>query len=110
MIRIYEPRNEPEVATLRSILTAYEIRHFVHNDHFGSLDIGPLIPLVNSKAIYVDAERAEEAAELITDYLDSTGGFQYHVTRADKIRLVMELVLCGWIVLGSLRNKGSTEP
>src|SRR5262245_37060292 len=109
MIRIYEPRCEPELAMLRSILAAYEIPHFVHNDHFGSLRLGPVIPLVNAKAIYVEDERADEARALVADYLDLTGGFQYRVTLADKVRLVIEMLLFNWIVLGSLRRKGSGE-
>ena len=110
MIRIYEPRNEPEVAILRSILTAYQIPHFVHNDHFGSLQVGPVIPLVNGKAIYVARDRVEEASALVADYVASTGGMEYHPTIADKFRLVIEMVLFDWIVLGSLRrNHGESD-
>ncbi len=105
MIRIHEPRNDPEVSMLRSILTAYEIPHFIQNDHFGSLLVGPLIPLVNAKAICVGSDRAEEACALVRDYLEVTGGFEYHPTVADKVRVIVELLLFNWIVLGSLRRK-----
>ena len=94
---------------LQSVLMAYGIPHFVHNDHFGSLLVGPVIPLVNAKAIYVDLDGAEEASAVVADYLASTGGFDYHPTIADKIRVVIEWWFMHWIVIGSLGRKYTVD-
>jgi hypothetical protein len=59
-----------------------------HNDHFGSLRVGPPIPLVNAKAIY----------------LETSGSFRYRATVLDKVRIVLETVFFHWFVPGSLRR------
>ena len=71
MIPIYSPRDEMELINLRSILLAAEIPFFVHNDHFGSMQIGLRIDLFNAKAIYVPQATAESARELIDDYVEN---------------------------------------
>jgi hypothetical protein len=45
MKKVYSPQNEVDLSLIRSFLDGAGIRYFVHNDHFGSLRIGPVIEL-----------------------------------------------------------------
>ena len=54
MIKLYSPQTEVDLALIRSILESEGIYFFVHNDHFGSLRIGPSIPLYNEKTFMVN--------------------------------------------------------
>jgi hypothetical protein len=51
MINLYSPNNEMELAMIKSILDAEDINYFVRNDNFGSMEVGPQIPLLNKKMI-----------------------------------------------------------
>ena len=57
---------------IRSILDAESINYFVKNDIFGSMEIGPQIPLFNKKIILVQDDQHERASDLINDYLKGT--------------------------------------
>ena len=54
MIKVYTPQNEVDLLIIRSFLEGEGIKYFVHNDHFGSLRIGPVIELYNAKTLMVD--------------------------------------------------------
>ncbi len=49
MIKLYSPLSEVDLALIRGILEGDNISFYVHNDHFGSLRIGPAIKLYNAK-------------------------------------------------------------
>jgi hypothetical protein len=40
MIKLYSPKNDSELAIIRSILDREGIKYFVHNDPFGTLKGG----------------------------------------------------------------------
>lgn len=71
MIKLYKPENEVELSIIKSILESENITYFVHNDHFGSLMIGPQIDLYNARMIMVNEEYYERAKELIADFLNN---------------------------------------
>ena len=105
---LYSPRNEVELAMIRSILDGENIPYLVHNDHFGSLKIGPVIDLYNAKTIMVEERHRERARELISDFLRSVSPESEQpdprYSLFDKIRMVIEMLLFGWIVPGKKRN------
>ena len=110
MIKIATPMNEAELLTLRSLLEAEGIQYFVHNDNFGSMLVGPLISLYNSKAIMVPDQFAGRAREIVaelrrheTDTVESTTGF------LDRVRMVFEAAVFAWFVPGH-RWKRSKPP
>lgn len=45
MKKLYSPNNDSELALIKSILDGEGIPYFVHNDHFGTLKVGPKIEL-----------------------------------------------------------------
>ncbi|MFH0764511.1 MAG: DUF2007 domain-containing protein, partial [Candidatus Omnitrophota bacterium] len=95
MIRVYSPRDEVELALIRSLLKSEGIQYFVHNDNFGSLNIGPKIELYNTKAVMVDEKDAERARELISDYLRTTkegAAPEQKYSLGDRIRMTLEFI------------------
>lgn len=53
MKKFYTPDSEAELAVIKSVLDAEKINYFVHNDNFGSLEVGLRIDLYNVKTIWV---------------------------------------------------------
>lgn len=69
MEKIYSPKDEAELAVLRSLLDSRGIPHFVHNDAFGTILPGPHIDNYNVKSIMVPEAAAADARASIADYL-----------------------------------------
>ena len=109
MIKLYSPKNEAELAVIKSLLEGEGITFFVHNDNFGSLYIGLKMDLLNKKTIVVDETFEESAKELISDYLINTDsdlnpsspGYSIF----DKIRMIVEGLLFTWIIPGEKWRK-----
>jgi hypothetical protein len=110
MIELYSPRNEVELALIRSILDSERINHFVRNDNFGSMEVGPRIELFNKKMILIQDEQYERAKELLADYLsrteDKTEVSEVRYSLLDKIRMAIEVLLFGWLMPGRKKRKG----
>lgn len=98
-----------ELSFIKSIFDGENISYFVHNDHFGSLQIGPQIDLFNAKMIMVDEAHYDRAQELITDFLNNMGEDTEPSTTSyslvDKIRMVLEAVVFGWFVPGKKKKQ-----
>lgn len=117
MIKLYSPRNEIELAFIKSIFEAEGIPYFVHNDHYGSLEIGPSINLFNAKTIFITPESKERATELIADYLknveestaETDGIRKSSYSICDKIRIVIEALIFGWFMPGKRWQKKSRQ-
>ena len=41
MKKIYSPQNEVELAVIKSLLNGENIPYYVHNERFGSMEVGP---------------------------------------------------------------------
>ena len=110
MIELYSPRNEVELALIRSILDPERINYFVRNDNFGSMEVGPRIELFNKKMILIQDEQYERAKELLADYLsrteDKTEVSEVRYSLLDKIRMAIEVLLFGWLMPGRKKQKG----
>jgi len=112
MIELYSPRNEPELAIIKSILDGEDIDYFVRNDHFGSMEVGPRIELFNAKAILVKEEHYDRARELLSDFLNITeeeAGPAQKYSLFDKVRMVFEMLLFGWIMPGRRSRRKAEE-
>jgi len=113
MINLHSPKDELELSFIKSILDGEGIPYFVFNDHFGSLEIGPSISMVNEKIIMVHEENLESARELISEFFKNAGpealGASSEYSLIDKIRLVLECLLFGWIMPGRKWRKEKTE-
>ena len=110
MIELYSPGSEAELALIKSIFDAERIHYYIRNDHFGSLEVGPLpIRLFNEKMIFVQDDQFGSAKELLWDFLEKTkskvGKFKDEYSFLDKVRMFLEFVLFGWIMRGSKRRK-----
>ena len=109
MKKLYSPNNDSELAVIRSILDGDEIRYFVHNDHFGTLKVGPRIELLNAKTIMVFEEQFDRAKELIDDFLgnikDTHVSLKSKYTISDKIRMIIEAIAFTWFIPGNRWKK-----
>ncbi len=112
MIKLYSPRDLAELTLIESILGGENIPYFVHNDHFGSLEVGPQVDIFNKKTIMVGEEYEERARELLQDFLasieeetESTASYSIF----DKIRMAFEALFFGWFVPGRHRRKAKDE-
>ena len=109
MIELYSPRNEAELAIIKSLLNGEGIDFFVRNDHFGSLKVGPHIELLNAKMIFVHSEQYDHARELISDFLETTNQekveLQYRYSIFDKVRMLIETILFMWIMPGRAKKR-----
>ena len=69
--------------------------------------------MVNEKTIMVHEENLESARELIAEFLKNaepeTQGASSEYSLVDKIRLVLECLLFGWIMPGRKWPKKKTE-
>lgn len=103
MKKLYKPENEMELSLLKSIFESEGIQYFVHNDHFGSLQIGPQIDLFNARMIMVPENQYAKAEELLSAYIrntqeDKPENFKSQYSLAEKIRIIIEAILFGWFV------------
>lgn len=105
MIKLYSPENEIELLILKSIFDSEKIHYYVLNDYFGSMKVGPKIELYNDKIIYVSDNDFKFAQELLADYLKNLKTddvpFKSQYSIPDKIRFVLEVLLCGWFMPGN---------
>ena len=112
MIKLYSPRDLAELTLIESILEGENIPYFIHNDHFGSLEIGLQIDMLNMKTIMVEEAYEERARELLQDFLastkeDTTTIPSYSIF--DKIRMAFEALFFGWFIPGRHWKKTKGE-
>ncbi len=106
MINIYSPKDEVELLFIKSLLDGEQIPYYVHNEHYGALNIGPQIELLNTRTIQVSEEFADRARELIKDFLNVEASERPRkVTALDKFRMIFEGFMFAWFVPGRRRKK-----
>jgi len=101
MIKIYSPTDELELAMIRGVLDTEGIHYFVHNDHFGSMRVGPQIELLNKKTIMISPEDAELAKTIISDFLNRElpeETIEEKYTASQKLRMILETLVFGWFI------------
>jgi uncharacterized protein YlzI (FlbEa/FlbD family) len=109
MKKLYSPNNDSELALIKSILDGEGIQYFVHNDHFGTLKVGPRIELLNAKTIMVAEKHYEVSKGIIDDFLkniqEASENTKPKYSIRDKIRMVIEAILFTWFIPGNRWNK-----
>jgi len=70
MRKLYIPKDESELAIIKSILDSAELPYYVRNEFFGSLYIGVAMGSFNSKPIFVDEDYYEDAKELLSEIVN----------------------------------------
>lgn len=108
MIKIHSPNDELELAMIRGVFESEGIHFFIHNDHFGSMRVGPQIDLLNKKTIMVAPEDADRAREIIANLLESPVPEEEEQTEYSfdqKLRMIFEAVFFGWFIPGKKRRK-----
>jgi hypothetical protein len=109
MINIYSPNDEVELSMIRGLLESEGVNFYVHNDHYGSMEIGPRIDLINKKTVLVAPEDADRARQIIKYFLESSTpeetGEVPQYTFAQKFRMVRGAVLFCWFIPGRKRRK-----
>jgi len=68
MRKVFAAENEVDLAIVRGLLEEADIRYFVRNDHFGSLHVGPMVPLLNEKTVMVAPKDEGRARALIAAF------------------------------------------
>lgn len=109
MKKLYVPESEAELAVIRSLLDAERIDYFVHNDHFGSLEIGPRIDLYNVKTIMVAHDQYAWAVKVLGSFVETSRSpgrvYQPSFSTLDKIRMILEGFFFAWIMPGRRMRK-----
>ena len=110
MIKIYSPTDELELSMIRGVLDTEGIHYFVHNDNFGSMQVGPQIDLFNKKTIMVSSEdvaRAKEIISSIIEYQSPEEEKQEHYTMGQKLRMIFQAIFFWWFIPERKRRKES---
>lgn len=107
LVRVLSPQSEPEIAVVTSLLEAHDIPVFVHGRHLGSLFPGLQIGNYNTQGIMVPEERVADALELLSDFRhDDSSTTAAPLRWRDRLRVVLEGILFGWLVPGRRDDKG----
>jgi hypothetical protein len=102
MVPIYIPDTPWELALVQSLLHAYGVPHFVHNYYLGALyPAFPQMHIYNLRRVYVPAEKADYARQLLADFFPDLGTTAHDMSVGDMVRVVFELLLGGWCIPGN---------
>jgi len=107
-IRLFYVDDPVRLAMLRGLLDAEGINYYVHNDHFGSLRVGPNIPLLNERWVMVEAAEEERAMELLEEIRGGAIGEpseERGYSLIDRFRMLAEFLLFGWFMPGRSRRR-----
>src|SRR5688572_23473029 len=106
LVRVLFPQSEPEIAVVTSLLEAHDIPVFVHGRHLGSLFPGLQIGSYNTQSIMVPEERVADALELLSEFRrDDPSMPSVPLRWQDRLRIVLEGILFGWLVPGRRDDK-----
>lgn len=104
-------RNPSEQALIESLLMWHGIEYLIHNDHFGSLEVGPIIPLFNQKTVLVGPEDLPAARELLREGMRSDREPESKATArlSGRLRPFLETLFFGWFIPGRRRKAADVE-
>jgi Putative prokaryotic signal transducing protein len=109
LVRVFSPQSESEKAVAISLLEAHEIPVFVHGGHLGSLLPGLQINAYNTQSLMVPEERVSDAVELLAALRrDSPTAAIPSLSWGDRLRVVLEGVLFGWLIPAGRARKGKS--
>ncbi len=70
MKKLYIPKDESELAIIKSIFDSAGLPYYVRNEFFGSLYVGVAMGSFNSKPIFVPDEFYDDARELLSELVN----------------------------------------
>ncbi len=110
LVRVLSPQSEPELAVVRSLLEAHDIPVFVHGRHLGSLLPGLQIGNYNTQSVMVPEEHVSAALELLAEFRkNDQGAIDEPLPWRDRLRVILEGVLFGWLVPGRRNSKKTSS-
>jgi len=89
------------LSVVMCLLDAYGFPYFVHNYYFGALYPAPQFDLYNMRRVFVAKDVAQDARQLLDDFLPGIECAPYNMSVPDKFRVVLECLLMGWFVPGN---------
>jgi hypothetical protein len=100
LVPLCSPGTPVKLAVICSLLQSEGIPYFVFNDFFGSLKVGPVIPLYNEKFILVPRYSLEKARDLIAEPAGPHDGTleERGFTFFEKLRMALEVIFFNWIM------------
>jgi hypothetical protein len=102
VVLVYIPDRPWELALVLCLFEAYGVPHFVHNSYLGGLfPAYPQMDLYNLRRVYVPADVAAYARQLLEDFYPDLGATLYEMSGRDRLRVVLECLLGGWCIPGS---------
>ena len=101
LVRVFSPQSESEVLVAAALLEAHEIPAFIHNRGIGSILPGVQINAYNTQSILVPEEKVADAVELLAQFKEQPRSAVAPMRLRDKVRVLLEGLLCGWFVPGS---------
>jgi len=101
VVPIFIPRSQADLSVVLCLLDAYGFPHFVHNYYFGALYPGPQFDLYNMRRVFVPKGMAQDARQLLDDFLPGIEFAPNAMAVPDKLRVVVEALLMGWFVPGN---------
>ena len=105
MKKIYSPQNGVELAVIKSLLDGENIPYYIHNERFGSMEVGPQISLFNKRNIMVPEEFEEQVRGLIGATLPVAEPEEdEEYTWKDRFRMILEVLFFTWFVPGKRRQ------
>ena len=108
LVPIYTPQTESEAAVISSLLEAYNIPFYLRGGAFSKLYPGLQISHYNTQTFMTSTADAELAQALLADFLSQHEEISPAppASISQKLRTLIEAVLCGWFVSGKRwRNK-----
>lgn len=112
MIPLYTAQTESEVAVISSMLQAYEVPYFIRGAAFSKLYPGLQIKDYNTQTFMVPGESLDLARELLRDFIKPQPP-QHRVEASAPIsrifRVVLEMLLIGWVFTGKRWDKNQAE-
>jgi hypothetical protein len=111
MRALCSPRSASELAVIGSLLRAEGIAFFIHNEHFGAMEVGPSIPLLNERTVFVAEQDYERAAEVIArpSGSEAEAPVGRQVSFLGKLRMLLEVLAFVWVMPGSRRRRHAGE-
>jgi len=97
---------------IRGVFDTESINYFIHNDHFGSMQVGPQIDLFNKKTIMVSPADANRARKIITDLLERQVADEENYAElsvGQKLRMVFETLFFFWFIPEKRRRKEPSD-
>jgi len=107
--KLTKPKNEVELAFIKSLLESEGIPFHVLNDHFGSMNVGVQIEQINRKTVMVLEDDFDRARELIEGFRETVlevepADTAKKLSVTDRVRVILEALLFFWYVPGKRRK------